>query len=108
MTRDYKVTFEDFVSNNGYSGKHFFNHVKRLLEKCKDITGFNMQLYRYKAVVENTEKDKKYVIKVHWNGHSPKYATLLTKTNKEVLTIHHTVPVDNVIDIIISLLELEA
>lgn len=88
--RDYKITVEEFFDNNGFSGKHFVEHIKHLAAYIQSHTNIQFTLYRYKIVIKNKNNNKEITVRPHALGHSNKYATI-SRNATELVTFRYDV-----------------
>lgn len=83
--KDYEISLDEFMANEGYSCKNFLEHMKYFVKQAKKLN-IHYTLYRYKMIVEN-----KYIAKVHDHKHSRRYVTLYDQQNKEVFTARNDI-----------------
>lgn len=65
----------------------FLIHFKYVVDKLPAHIIIN--LYRTKIILTNRNNGNKIIIKVHWNGKTDKYMTILNKTGKVELATYH-------------------
>ena len=101
MTRDYKITLQDFLDNECFSAKHFKDHFLYFIQNRDRLyPDLDFTLYRYKIMIW-TDPAKKYHLKAHFDGKSRKYVTLVHPgTRKELATLHCDVPPGILLDLI--------
>lgn len=84
---DKPITIEEYIANKGYSSKYFFQHFLYFAKHKPEWV--DMRVYRHKIRLINTKTKSEVLVKVHWNGKSKKYVTILDKRGrKELVTFH--------------------
>lgn len=86
--RDYRVTLEDYMGNHGFSSSYFFEHFQYFMKNKPEW--IQVDIYRYKIRLINVNTDKIKIMKVHWDGRSKKYASMLDRSGRnEVFTVRY-------------------
>lgn len=102
--KDYKISLDDYLSNGGYSSKHFLEHFKYFIANMPE--GVQMNMYRTKLILTNTKNSKTIIIQVHWNGKSNKYLTVLNKRKTtELATLRCNIPHETLRGVVLSILQ---
>jgi len=81
--KDYIISDDIFLKNNGFSCKYFIEHFKYFINnKLPDI---KYTLFRKKAVFTSEKNNINLIIKPHFKDTTSKYITILN--NKKILAI---------------------
>jgi len=98
MIKDYQITFDDFINNNGFSAKYFFSHMLFFVKNKPDW--LNVSLFRYKLVLQFNNKI--FTLRPHYNGKSNKFVSVLDGRH-ELLVIKHLVTPQHMFHIVLTL-----
>lgn len=97
--KDYPISVDEFFSHDGYSAKHFVEHMKFFLMNRRKHPHIDFALHRYKMQLISTITGKQLTIKPHALGKTRKYATLFDG-KKELATVRNDIHPKILLDII--------
>ena len=102
--KDHQISIDEYLINDGFSSKRFVSHFKFFIRHKP--ANVDMKLYRSKVVLLNRQNNRHIVIKVHWNGRSDKYATILNRNGTiELATFHCRISPEALSVVVLGLLK---